>query len=129
MRETGATHADLVRVTRKSSSAVTQIREGPTKSLKLDTAAALEREYGYRAEWLAYGKLPKRVGAHVERDPTYWRHVADVAAELVDRREIPPPVSLAKFLQFVDFFVEALPEEPDDEKMRTTVRRHLRLVA
>ena len=60
---------------------------------------------------------------------SYWRHVADVAAKLVDDGDIPPPVTLTKFLQFVDFFAEQIPEEGDEEKLRSAVRRHLRLVA
>jgi SOS-response transcriptional repressor LexA len=44
-----------------STSAVSQLMTGRVKSLKAETAAALEKSTGYRATWLVTGKGPKFV--------------------------------------------------------------------
>lgn len=53
--------AELARKTNRSAGAVTQWLDGSIKSLKYDTAAALELATGYRAQWLVTGKGEKRV--------------------------------------------------------------------
>jgi len=57
----GKTQAQIAAETSKSAGAVTQWLDGTTKSLRADTAAALERATGYRAAWLVTGKGPKLV--------------------------------------------------------------------
>ncbi len=59
----GKTQAQIAAETSKSAGAVTQWLDGTTKSLRADTAAALERATGYRATWLVTGKGPKLVDA------------------------------------------------------------------
>ncbi len=59
----GKTQAQIAAETSKSAGAVTQWLDGTTKSLRADTAAALERATGYRAAWLVTGKGPKLVDA------------------------------------------------------------------
>lgn len=59
----GKTQAQIATETSKSAGAVTQWLDGTTKSLRADTAAALERATGYRAAWLVTGKGPKLVDA------------------------------------------------------------------
>lgn len=59
----GKTQAQIAAETNKSAGAVTQWLDGTTKSLRADTAAALERATGYRAAWLVTGKGPKLVEA------------------------------------------------------------------
>ena len=51
----------LARATKKSSGAVTQWIDGTTKSLKAETASALEKATGYRADWIVTGKGEKKV--------------------------------------------------------------------
>jgi len=55
------TQAQIATETNKSAGAVTQWLDGTTKSLRAETAAALERATGYRAAWLVTGKGPKLV--------------------------------------------------------------------
>ncbi|NKI94736.1 S24 family peptidase [Rhizobacter sp. SG703] len=52
--------ADLARATKKTSGAVTMWLGGGIKSLKAESAAALEAVTGYSAEWIVTGKLPKK---------------------------------------------------------------------
>jgi phage repressor protein C with HTH and peptisase S24 domain len=52
--------ADLARATKKTSGAVAMWLGGGIKSLKAESAAAIEAVTGYSAEWIVTGKLPKR---------------------------------------------------------------------
>lgn len=126
MRETGATHADLMRVTKLTSPAISFIIRGPTKSLKTVTATRLERAYGYSAAWLSEGTLPKKV-ADFEPPATegHWRRVAlTLARELGDT-----PCSAEKFVASVDVLAELIADDDSEDRLAGTVRRHLRLVA
>jgi hypothetical protein len=80
--------AEIARAVKRSKGAVTQWLDGTTKSLKADTADAMETATGYRAAWIISGKGPKltaessRKGA-VFKEPTpeewellaHWRHL------------------------------------------------------
>lgn len=57
----GKNQAQIAAETRKSPGAVSQWLDGRIKSLKADTANALERATGYRAAWLVTGRGPKMV--------------------------------------------------------------------
>jgi transcriptional regulator with XRE-family HTH domain len=56
----GLSRAEFSRAAKVSQSAINQLVEGKTKSLKADTAAHIEINTGYRATWLALGKGPKK---------------------------------------------------------------------
>lgn len=126
MAETKATHADLMRVTKLTSPAITFIINGPTKSLKTSTAAKLERAYGYSAAWLSDGTLPKKAR---EYDPPvnegHWRRVAQMLAKEL----AGTPCNAEKFVAAVDVLSELIEENSSDEKVSGVARRHLRLVA
>jgi SOS-response transcriptional repressor LexA len=59
IKHSGMSQAQIALQTKKSPGAVTQWLDGTTKSLKGETAEALERATGYRAAWLITGKGPK----------------------------------------------------------------------
>ncbi len=63
IQHSGKTQAQIATETGKSPGAVTQWLDGATKSLRADTAAALERATGYSATWLVTGKGPKLVAS------------------------------------------------------------------
>lgn len=69
IQHSGKSNAEIARKTGKSAAAVTQWLSGETKSIKGDTAAALESVTGYRAQWLVSGKGPKRVDSNVVAGP------------------------------------------------------------
>lgn len=52
--------ADLARATKKTSGAIAMWLGGGIKSLKAESAAALESATGYSADWIVTGRLPKR---------------------------------------------------------------------
>lgn len=62
--------AELARAAGVSDAAVTFWLDGTTKSLKGDTAVLLERETGYRANWLISGKGPKRIESTHPHEPS-----------------------------------------------------------
>lgn len=59
MSSTGWTVGKISELAGVSSSAVTQWKDGPTKSISLEPAIRLERESGYSALWIANGKGEK----------------------------------------------------------------------
>lgn len=59
MAVTGWTVGKISELAGVSSSAVTQWKDGPTKSISLEPAIRLERESGYSALWIANGKGEK----------------------------------------------------------------------
>lgn len=61
IQRSGKTQAQIATETGKSPGAVTQWLDGTTKSLRADTAAALEQATGYSAGWLVTGKGPKLI--------------------------------------------------------------------
>lgn len=61
IEHSGKTQAQIAAETGKSAGAVTQWLDGTTKSLRADTAAALQRATGYQSAWLVTGKGPKTV--------------------------------------------------------------------
>ena len=63
MAETGKTVGDLAEIAGVSSSAVTQWKDGPTKSLKTAPAVKLAEATGFSAMWIATGSGPEKSGA------------------------------------------------------------------
>lgn len=62
MAETGKTVGDLAEIAGVSSSAVTQWKDGPTKSLKTAPAVKLATATGFSAMWIATGTGPEKSG-------------------------------------------------------------------
>lgn len=60
MEGAGLTAAELARKTGKTAGAVSQWLDGSTRSIKGDTAAALEAATGYRGAWISTGKGAKK---------------------------------------------------------------------
>lgn len=63
MSATGLTVGQIAEITGVSSSAVTQWKDGPTKSLKAVPAARLASKTGYSAVWISSGEGPKRLSS------------------------------------------------------------------
>lgn len=59
IQATGRKPADIARSIGRTPSAISQLMDGTTKSLKADTAYRLEAETGFRSNWLISGKGPK----------------------------------------------------------------------
>lgn len=78
IQHSGKSQAQIATDTGKSPGAVTQWLDGSTKSLRADTAAALERATGYNAAWLVTGKGPKLAA-----------NVSNVAPAPIGGRSIP----------------------------------------
>ena len=62
MAETGKSVGDLAGIAGVSSSAVTQWKDGPTKSLKTAPAVKLATATGFNAMWIATGIGPEKSG-------------------------------------------------------------------
>lgn len=62
MAETGKTVGELADIAGVSSSAVTQWKDGPTKSLKTAPATKLAAATGFNAMWIATGVGPEKSG-------------------------------------------------------------------
>lgn len=62
MTETGKTVGELADIAGVSSSAVTQWKDGPTKSLKTAPATKLAAATGFSAMWIATGAGPEKSG-------------------------------------------------------------------
>jgi transcriptional regulator with XRE-family HTH domain len=60
LAHSGKTQAQIAAETRKSPGAVSQWLDGRIKSLKAETAEALERATGFSSTWLVTGKGPSR---------------------------------------------------------------------
>lgn len=60
MQETGLAVGQIADIARVSSSAVTQWKDGPTKSLKTGPATLIEARTGISARWIATGEGPMR---------------------------------------------------------------------
>lgn len=77
MAETGMTVGRIAEITGVTSSAVTQWKDGPTKSLKTAPATKLAAATGFSALWIATGSGPEKItqafDANVQRVPTGMR--------------------------------------------------------
>lgn len=62
MAETGKSVSDLASIAGVSSSAVSQWKDGPTKSLKTAPAVKLSTATGFNAMWIATGVGPEKSG-------------------------------------------------------------------
>lgn len=65
MASTGLTVGDVAVVAGVSSSAVTQWKDGPTKTLKAAPAAKLAAKTGYSAVWISTGEGTKKEGSSI----------------------------------------------------------------
>lgn len=65
--------AELARAAEVSSASVTHWLSGATKEMSYESAKALQAATGYRADWLIYGKGPKRLEPAQQQDdgPVY----------------------------------------------------------
>jgi transcriptional regulator with XRE-family HTH domain len=68
----GKSKAEIARACGVTNAAVTHWFNGDTKSLKAETALALEAATGYRAAWILYGRGSKKIG------DLYWPFSIDV---------------------------------------------------
>ena len=75
----GMSPAEFSRAANVSQSAINQLTEGKTKSLKADTAAQIEIATGYKATWLALGKGQKKVDAP---EPSVAHNITPISAHL-----------------------------------------------
>lgn len=85
MSVTGWKVGDIADMCGVSSSAVTQWKDGPTKSITLEPAIKLERASGYSALWIASGKGEKlaRLAPHQDEDS------AEFAGEVKKLKRVP----------------------------------------
>lgn len=58
--------SEVARAIGRTPSAISQLMDGTTKSLKAETAERLQQVTGYRSAWLVSGRGPKMVGGNVE---------------------------------------------------------------
>ena len=65
IKQSGKSKADIARACGVTAASVTFWISGQTKSLKAETALALEQATGYRANWLLSGTGPRMVGEPV----------------------------------------------------------------
>jgi len=61
--------AALARVAGVSRGLITQILENPSQTLGYEYAKNIERELGYRVEWILEGKGPKKIGGGIKVEP------------------------------------------------------------
>jgi transcriptional regulator with XRE-family HTH domain len=73
---------DLARATGKTSAAITQWIDGSTKSLKADTAQAIQVATGYSAMWLVTGRGEKLVTSMPDMSSTDTMYGKRLAAAL-----------------------------------------------
>jgi SOS-response transcriptional repressor LexA len=71
----GKRPVEVARATGRTPSAISQLMDGTTKSLKAETAERLQQATGYRATWLVSGTGPKRVSGNTEPGPNLQAEV------------------------------------------------------
>lgn len=84
MSTTGMKVGDIADLCNISSSAVTQWKDGPTKSITLEPAIKLERATGYSALWIASGKGEKMARSTAKDDDD-----AEYAGEIKKLKRVP----------------------------------------
>jgi hypothetical protein len=123
--------AELIRASGASRSAVAQwLGKGSKeiKSIRMPYALALERETGFSAEWLAYGKLPKKAAIQpIQQQNQGAEQVAQYAAVLALLTSHPEP---EKLLVAFDAIVSTLASRGDlhEQSMAALQRLRLQLV-
>lgn len=85
MAVTGWKVGDIAEICNVSSSAVTQWKDGPTKSITLEPAIKIERASGYSALWIASGKGEKL--AHPKSQAE--EDCAEFAGEIKKLKRVP----------------------------------------
>ena len=70
----GKRPAEVARAIGRTPSAISQLMDGTTKSLKAETAERLQLVTGYRSAWLVNGKGPK-LAANTEPGPSLYAEV------------------------------------------------------
>lgn len=83
MAATGWKVGDIAELCAVSSSAVTQWKDGPTKSITLEPAIKIERASGYSALWIASGKGEKLARPIADEDD------AEFAGEIKKLKRVP----------------------------------------
>jgi SOS-response transcriptional repressor LexA len=71
----GMRPVEVARAAGRSPSAISQLMDGTTKSLKAETAERLQQVTGYRSTWLVSGTGPKRVSGNTEPGPSLFAEV------------------------------------------------------
>jgi len=84
MSTTGMKVGDIAELCNISSSAVTQWKDGPTKSITLEPAIKIERATGYSALWIASGK-----GEKMARPASNEEDDAEYAGEVKKLKRVP----------------------------------------
>jgi transcriptional regulator with XRE-family HTH domain len=84
-----------------SASAVNQIENGVTKSLKATTAARMEEETGFSARWLSSGEGNQRTNAPQKAPPEQIKRIS-AALEKLPRRYVDKVESGVLFLATLD---------------------------
>lgn len=71
----GKRPVEVARAIGRTPSAISQLMDGTTKSLKAETAERLQQATGYRSAWLVSGKGPKLVSDNTAPGPTLHSEV------------------------------------------------------
>jgi SOS-response transcriptional repressor LexA len=72
---TGKRPVEIARAIGRTPSAISQLMDGTTKSLKAETAERLQNVTGYRSAWLVSGRGPKLVSDNTEPGPSLQSEV------------------------------------------------------
>ena len=99
--QAGLTKAELARILGVSGSAITQIEDGITRTLKASTIVGVEKATGVSGEWIVTGKGKPRmkVAETTQEDLEQIRHLQE------DFQKLSPDQKL-KILADAEFFVQ-----------------------
>lgn len=116
------THADLMRISRQSSSVVSQWLGKGSKEIqtigKLEAAQALGQASGFSPLWIAKGLGPKRVGEGAPTPPASLAAAVDLLAEALDSMSDAQRAQVAARLQ-------TLAQAPDSLRTRASLTEEL----
>lgn len=71
----GKRPVEIARAIGRTPSAISQLMDGTTKSLKAETSERLQQVTGYRSTWLVSGRGPKLVSDNTEPGPHLYSEV------------------------------------------------------
>jgi SOS-response transcriptional repressor LexA len=91
--------SEVARAIGRTPSAISQLMDGTTKSLKAETAERLQQVTGYRSAWLVSGRGPKLAGGNTEPGPHLFAEVPLISwVQARDWRATALPVEAEKWL-------------------------------
>jgi SOS-response transcriptional repressor LexA len=94
--------SEVARAIGRTPSAISQLMDGTTKSLKAETAERLQQVTGYRSAWLVSGRGPKMVGGNTEPGPHLFAEVPLIswaqARDWSGAADAAPPAEVEKWL-------------------------------